>query len=241
MHLTNSRTVILIVTILSHQSSALFQPQASPLPYPDDPSLTARFHRNYGLFDRPVPSLPAIPVPAQQDLTNQKRDLASILAGLATAVPTNQPPTSAASLATATATAQPSIASAIVTAAPTGAYQSATGTGGSGDYGTAGGGGGGLSDTYMLPPQYNSAQLNSLFGAESSVNAAASTLLAAGSKSSGIECTGVKDVDGATVTLCGPTGNPSATWRVKSEGGLNAVGCGLAVLGGLGAVVAFFL
>ena len=227
--LRNPPLLLLSSLLVFPHALALFEPRAVDLPILDSSAAILPEHRNYGLFDRPA----AVPIDIdntkQQDVAKEKRAVSAVSADPVPLTPAVAAPTNAASIPFTSAAIMTTPTMPIGT--DTRAYAAPTGL----DYAT---------DTYMLPSAYDSAHLSSLFAAESSYVQEASTLLSAfPTTESGVACTGVSDVSGGVVTLCGPTGDPRATGSVKNAAGegrgyVSWVCLGLGVVGG---GVVFFL
>ena len=225
------RTNLAVLAFLSHCAHALFEPHALDLSTPENPAAILPEHRNYGLFDRPAP----IPIDLnldngqQHDVGKQRRAESVASGAITAAVPATAAPETNAMTAPAT------------TATEAGGYE---GVPTDISYATDAGPGG-LTDTYALPSAYDSAQLSSLFGVDSSNINEASTELSAfpTDAASGVEvaCTGVPDISGQEVTVCGPTGNPRATGTAKNGAEGKYVEWGFPGLGVVGGAVAFFL
>ena len=210
--------IIFSLYLISQQALALFEPHAVDLPTRDNADAPLPEHHNYGLFDRPFP--------VQIDETDE-HEKPNIKRQTDTSVSADPVPTTAGDVGT-------------ITSAPITPLATATATGdyGGTDLGDV------LSDTYMLPPAYDSAQLSSLFAADSSAYSEASAVLSAIDTGKGVVCSGVPDVSGSEVTVCGPTGNPSATGKKGNgadERAWGNVSWGFMALGILGGGIAFFL
>jgi hypothetical protein len=246
--------------------TALFQPHAISLPHrplnPSDPETdilrpVIGDKQNYGLFDRPVPVQAETDVDASTSLDNndeneldlnkrspQAPELPEGASFVSEAVPSD--------LLTAYAnppTGNPGSTAATATATPT--------AGGNGDYGDYGGNPD-VTGTYLGPgglPTFDPGLLSSLSALDASLNAEASSLLSSYPSGVDVECSGIEEVGGGTVTVCGPTGGASAT--SKSDGGRIVLGFGggdergtrfgmlvwgvFVALGSVGMGVAFFL
>ncbi len=224
---------LILLTLFARDGFSLFEPRANDDVYPRKAASVLPELRNYGLFDRP-PAPVKIDNRQPEDARKDKGKRQDTM----TPVPAAAPITDVYGAATDTgsATMAPAAAGTTPYAAP--------------DYpATDILSGAGLTDTYALPPAYDDAALSSLLADDSSYVAAASSLLSA-FPTEGVVCSGVEDVDGAKVTICGPTGEPRVagvsglgdglgSWRVLA-GGSNA-SWAFVVLGGLGGIVVFFL
>lgn len=220
--LRNPPLLLLSSLLIFRQALALSDPRAVDLSGTDNPAAILPEHHNYGLFDRAAPILINVGNTQQQDIVKLKRTDSMVSADPVPTTPAADATTNAP-LVSAAATMSISVTGtnpAYPTTIPTDLTY-ATDT-----------------DTYLLPSAYDSAQLSSLFAAESSFISEASTLLSAFPTSeSGVACTGVSDVSGEVVTVCGPTGDPRSTGTVKNAAGkgrgyVSWVCLGLGIVGG---------
>jgi hypothetical protein len=240
---------------LSPPISALFQPHAISLPHqPVDhpgPDTILRAvigdKHNYGLFDRPVPVQAETDVDASTTLDEDEDDL-----------DLNKRTPQAPELPEGASFVSEALPSDLLTAyvnPPTGtATAAATTAGDYDDYPSPPD----VTGTYLGPgglPTFDPGLLSSLSALDASLNAEASSLLSSYPSGVDVECSGIEEVGGGTVTVCGPTGGASAT--SKSDGGRIVLGFGggdergtrfgmlvwgvFVALGSVGMGVAFFL
>ncbi len=212
----------------SLQALALLEPRVLDLSTLSHSAAILPEYRNYGLFDSPAPTPAEIDHHQQKDKRAESSapaaDQAALMSTGGVATDAYSVPMSSAATMTAAAASTTDIAYPAGASVPTNFI-----------YAT-------ITDTYILPPAYDSAQLSSLFAAESSFVSEASTLLSAfATGESGVACTGVKDVEGSEVTVCGPTGDPRATGTVSSGVGGSYVSWSFLAWGIMGGGIAFFL